>query len=134
MNFDAITGNKAFQLTRETVNNFLEDSALRLSAALAYYSVFSIAPLLVIAISIAGLVLGAESGRSRRHAEPVTAAERAQEGLEPSLKKDDSTSSEIRTVRVQEPMPFRVENALLLAATVGVLAGLVTRSTHHAGD
>lgn len=77
MNFSAVTSNKAFQLTRETVNNFLEDSALRLSAALAYYSVFS----------LAGLVLGAESGRSRRHAEPVTAAERAQEGLEPRLKK-----------------------------------------------
>ena len=70
------------------------------------------------------------------NAEPVTAEKRAQEGLEPASKKDDSSWSELRTVRVQEPMPFRVENALLLAATVGVLAGLFTRSTHHdsAGD
>jgi membrane protein len=39
----------------------MEDKALRLSAALAYYSVFSIAPLLVIAISVAGLVFGMEA-------------------------------------------------------------------------
>ncbi len=34
------------------------DKALRLSAALAYYSVFSIAPLLVITIAVAGLLFG----------------------------------------------------------------------------
>ena len=38
-----------------------EDKALRLSAALAYYSVFSIAPLLVITIGIAGLFLSDEA-------------------------------------------------------------------------
>src|ERR1700749_962378 len=43
---------------KQAINQWSEDNALRLSAALAYYSIFSIAPLLVIAISIAGLVLG----------------------------------------------------------------------------
>jgi len=38
-----------------------EDKALRLSAAIAYYAVFSIAPLLVIAMGIAGLVFGGEA-------------------------------------------------------------------------
>lgn len=45
-------------LFRNAFTAFNEDKALRLSAALAYYSLFSIAPLLVIAIAIAGLFLG----------------------------------------------------------------------------
>lgn len=63
MNLQAITNNQIYQLARDTVNDWLEDSALRLSAALAYYAVFSIAPLLVICLSIAGLVLGPEAVR-----------------------------------------------------------------------
>lgn len=59
MNLQAITGNRVFKLLRETFDAWMEDNALRLSAALAYYSTFSIAPLLVIAISIAGLATGA---------------------------------------------------------------------------
>lgn len=43
--------------------DFMEDKALRLSAALAYYSVFSIGPILVLVVGIAGLVLGDESVR-----------------------------------------------------------------------
>ena len=58
MTFSAITGSRAFKLLRATSDDWMEDKALRLSAALAYYSLFSIAPLLVIAISIAGLALG----------------------------------------------------------------------------
>ncbi|MDP1855644.1 MAG: YhjD/YihY/BrkB family envelope integrity protein [Candidatus Nitrotoga sp.] len=34
-----------------------------MGAALAYYTVFSIAPLLLIVISIAGLIFGAEAAR-----------------------------------------------------------------------
>src|SRR3954452_21578432 len=48
-------------LFKQTFSNFSEDKALRLSAALAYYSGFSIAPLLVITIGIAGWVLGYEA-------------------------------------------------------------------------
>ncbi|WP_411826568.1 YihY/virulence factor BrkB family protein [Luteolibacter sp. AS25] len=45
-------------LLKETFKEFMEDKAMRLSAALAYYSVFSLAPLLIIAISIAGSIFG----------------------------------------------------------------------------
>ena len=45
-------------LLKDSFTAWNEDKALRLSAALAYYSVFSIAPLLVITIGIAGLALG----------------------------------------------------------------------------
>ena len=65
MDFTAITGSRVFQLLKATFDDWMEDNALRLSAALAYYSVFSIAPLLIIAISIAGLVLGEEAVRGQ---------------------------------------------------------------------
>lgn len=65
MNLQAITGSRVFKLLKETFDAWMEDNALRLSAALAYYSIFSIAPLLVIAISVAGLVLGEEAVRGQ---------------------------------------------------------------------
>jgi membrane protein len=43
-------------LIRETLSEWSEDKAPRLGAALAYYTVFSIAPLLVIAVAVAGLL------------------------------------------------------------------------------
>jgi membrane protein len=52
-----------WDLIRATVHDYLEDKVPRLGAALAYYTVLSLAPLLIIAISIAGLVLGAEAAR-----------------------------------------------------------------------
>ena len=41
----------------------LSDNIPRMSAALAYYTIFSLAPLLVIAIAIAGLVLGQKAAQ-----------------------------------------------------------------------
>jgi len=52
-----------FGLLKETVGEFIADKAMRLSAALAYYSVFSLAPLLIIAISIAGAIFGDDAAR-----------------------------------------------------------------------
>ncbi len=46
---------------KSTFDAWSEDKALRLSAALAYYSVFSIAPLIVITIAMAGLFLDDEA-------------------------------------------------------------------------
>jgi membrane protein len=48
-------------LLKETVSEWLEDKAPRLAAALAYYTMFSLAPLLLIVIAIAGLALGQEA-------------------------------------------------------------------------
>ncbi len=56
-------------LLKETVKEFLDDKAMRLSAALAYYSVFSLAPLLIIAISIAGTIFGEDAARGAIEAE-----------------------------------------------------------------
>jgi membrane protein len=41
-------------LLKKTASEWMEDDAPSLGAALAYYTVFSLAPLLIIAIAIAG--------------------------------------------------------------------------------
>jgi membrane protein len=52
-------------LLKQTFSDWNEDKAPRLAAALAYYTAFSLAPLLVIAIAIAGLVFGEEAARGQ---------------------------------------------------------------------
>jgi membrane protein len=49
----------------QSFNAWLEDNALRFSAALAYYSIFAMAPLVIIAISVAGLVFGEKAARGQ---------------------------------------------------------------------
>lgn len=46
---------KIFTLVKKTIKEWSEDKAARLAAALAYYAAFSLAPILVIAISVASL-------------------------------------------------------------------------------
>lgn len=50
-------------LLKDSVNGYIEDDALSRGAAIAYYTIFSIAPVLVIVIAIAGLVYGPEAAR-----------------------------------------------------------------------
>jgi membrane protein len=50
-------------LVKAAVSGWVEDYAQSMGAALAYYTMFSIAPLLLIVISIAGLVFGDEAAR-----------------------------------------------------------------------
>src|SRR5207237_7665326 len=49
---------KAWALIKDTVSGFIEHEDLTRGAAIAYYTIFSIAPLLIIVIAIAGLVFG----------------------------------------------------------------------------
>jgi membrane protein len=53
----------SWSLLKETALSWSNHKDARLGAALAYYSIFSIGPLVVIAISIAGLVFGADAVR-----------------------------------------------------------------------
>src|SRR5258708_38401837 len=46
-----------FAILKETIADWLEDKAMRLSAALALYTILSLAPLLVITLKIVGAVL-----------------------------------------------------------------------------
>jgi membrane protein len=50
-----------YSLVKESVGAWSEDRAPSMGAALSYYAMFSIAPLLVIAIAIAGLVFGPDA-------------------------------------------------------------------------
>ncbi len=52
-------------LARETFQEWRRDDALTLGAALSYYTAFSLAPLLVVVIAIAGLVFGREAVQGR---------------------------------------------------------------------
>src|SRR6266542_7030361 len=56
--------NRTFNLFRQAFAEFGDDKAQRLGAALAYYTIFSIAPLLLIAIAIAGLVFGEQAAHN----------------------------------------------------------------------
>lgn len=53
------------ELLKETFQEWQEDKASRLAAALAYYTAFSIAPLFVIAIAIAALVFGEQAAQGK---------------------------------------------------------------------
>jgi membrane protein len=52
-----------FTLLKNAAQEWSEDKASRLAAALSYYTIFSLAPLLVIVIAIAGLVFGQEAAQ-----------------------------------------------------------------------
>ncbi len=56
-------------LFQETFREWREDSATRLAAALAYYTTFSLAPLLVLVIAIAGLLGGHEAAQNQTMAQ-----------------------------------------------------------------
>lgn len=51
------------QLVKQAFADYLEDKAPRLAAALAYYALFALAPLLLICIAVAGLVVGTDTAR-----------------------------------------------------------------------
>jgi membrane protein len=54
-----------YELLKKTYTDWSRDKAPRMGAALAYYTIFSLAPLLVIAIAIAGFVFGREAVEGR---------------------------------------------------------------------
>jgi membrane protein len=54
-----------YELLKSTYIEWSRDKAPRMGAALAYYTIFSLAPLLVIAIAIAGFVFGREAVEGR---------------------------------------------------------------------
>lgn len=49
---------KVWKVLAATFTGFINDNGLKLSASLAFYTVFSIAPLLILIMSLAGLFLG----------------------------------------------------------------------------
>jgi membrane protein len=55
---------KAWRLLKATVTAFVNDEALGRGAAIAFYTVTSIAPVLLIVVAIAGIVFGQEAAQN----------------------------------------------------------------------
>src|SRR5213596_2565696 len=56
---------KWFKLVKESVSAWIDDYAPSMGAALAYYTIFSIAPLLIIVIAVAGIFFGQDAVRGQ---------------------------------------------------------------------
>jgi membrane protein len=54
-----------WQFLKTTINEWVEAEPFQLAAALSYYTLFSLAPLLIIAIGVAGLVFGREAAQNQ---------------------------------------------------------------------
>lgn len=54
-----------WSLLRDAVRECVENKVLRLAAALAYYALFSLAPLLVLAVAVVGAVVGESAAESQ---------------------------------------------------------------------
>ncbi len=56
---------RIYRLLKDTASQWLDDKSLKLGAALSYYTVFSLPPLLLIVIALAGLAFGEEAARGQ---------------------------------------------------------------------
>jgi membrane protein len=63
------TVHEVWALVRESVMEWVGDRASRKGAALAFYTVFSLAPILIMAIAIAGLFFGQDAARGEIYAQ-----------------------------------------------------------------
>jgi membrane protein len=63
MNYKRLLQNRWIRLGKQSISGWMEDEAPSKGAATAYYAMFSMAPLLFLIISIAGLFFGAEAVR-----------------------------------------------------------------------
>jgi len=59
----AQTGDAMYQMLKDTALGFIDDEALSRGAAIAFYTVTSLAPVLLVVIAIAGLVFGQEAAQ-----------------------------------------------------------------------
>jgi membrane protein len=62
---EPVTPRAVWVLVKETASKWSDINAPRLAAALAYYAMLSIAPLLVLSIAIAGMVFGQQAAEGR---------------------------------------------------------------------
>src|SRR3954465_11375965 len=58
-----LSSKAALDLLKQTASAWTEDYAPSMGAALSYYTLFSIAPLLLIVVGLAGLVFGPDAAR-----------------------------------------------------------------------
>lgn len=61
----SLNAKTVFSMLKQSAAAWSDDKASRLAAALSYYTIFSIAPLLIIAIGVVGLVFGQEAASNQ---------------------------------------------------------------------
>lgn len=54
-----------FSFMKEVFSNFSDDKVMKFSASLSYYTVFSIAPILIIMVTVAGVIFGKEAAQGQ---------------------------------------------------------------------
>jgi membrane protein len=59
----AMTPNRLWKVAKQAVGGWWNDNVPRMGAALAYYTLFSLAPILIVAMAVAGLAFGPEAVR-----------------------------------------------------------------------
>jgi membrane protein len=105
------TANKIGYLLKETFKGFRNDNALRLSAALSYYTIFSLPPLLLIIISLSAVFFGADAVRGELF------------GQIRGLVGDDAV------LQIQETMNnVRLSDSSTFATTLGIIMLLIGAS------
>ena len=92
-----------WKVMKETGQEFVDDKVLRLSAALAYYALFSIGPLLIIVIGLTSLAFGKET---------------VQHAVQQQLQ---SLLGENATKTVESMMTAHTQGKSLMATIVGVI-------------
>lgn len=94
MSFFTGSSMQVWKLTKDSVAAFIADGALSQGAAIAYYTIFSIAPVLIIVIAIAGLVFGhdAAQGAIVRQLSGIMGQQSA-DALQSMIKSADSQKS-----------------------------------------
>jgi len=95
---------KFWLILKGTFAEFSEDNVLRLSAALAYYAIFSLGPLLVIIVGVVGLAFGHEHVRDQ-----------IQDQLKSTLGPDSAKM-------VESMMSAQKHGSSLIATIVGIAA------------
>ncbi len=91
---------KGYGLLHQTFSEFIDDNVLKLSAALSYYTIFSIAPMLFLVISFAGAFYGQEAVQGRLYGQlqqlvGSNAAIQIQEMIANTHLKNESTAGAI---------------------------------------
>ncbi len=101
-----ITG--SFSLLKQTFSEWLEDKAPQLGAALAYYTVFSLAPLILVLLAIVGLLFHNDPGAWNKLTEQMSAF------------LDKSGVEMVRNIAQKASQPSKG----LLATVIGILLAL----------
>jgi len=61
--------NNTFQILKNTVTGFFSEDSMKYSASLAYYTIFSLGPILVLMISLAGIFYGEDAIKGKLFSE-----------------------------------------------------------------